>query len=934
MIDKLGIQAEMGAVSAGLIYNSVIQIVNGNGNSITEKEVQQREQQYLGRVMGDCKGLEWLNLMGKEGSDIPAIGLDSIYTALLTDTLAAQEGELRLREKREECLSALDVLNKQSRLVITGDPGSGKSALVNYLSLCLSGELLGNEHVNLQALTEPLPDRDGEPQSQEIESEGQDKPEQKEIRQVWDHIDLIPLRIILRDFAASSYFPDDNAHADACQMMDFIQSDLKKASIDYFDILKARLRLGKALVMFDGLNEVPQAGNKRKQLKACIEGFSKSYSDCRILVTCRPYAYQDTQWQLDGFSESKLRKFHKGQIIRFIRQWYLKSPEFDAEKAQTRSEKLRQTIFKRHALIDLAERPLLLSLIAYLHGKRHQLPERRADLYERLLELLIDEWEKARFKSVDADSARGIQQYSLAEFLDIGQDTIRLVLERLAFQAHANQAIKNDTKTADISSKDLTHQLYCAARANGKEVKLGQLYEYLRDRVGILCQRGGKNEEDAVYTFPHRSFQEYLAAAYFRREEEALFDCFADQNIELEDDTWQELAAHLGRTDPDRWREIIVLLGGIKSQKEPGPVWDLIKALSQNGEEPDQEQAWGLRLAVEILAENLKHKDLNRKQQRIFENIQTALPDILPTQSLPAKERASVGNYLSQIGDPRADVNSVDHMLFSLVPAGRFYMGQGEFDKGEGSLGIETPAGEYDLSYDYWLAQNPVTLQQFATFVEETDYNLRLQGVANCPIVTVSWLDVMAFCDWLTQRWHQMEWLPKNWCVSLPDEAEWEKAARGGLQIPKQAIIRTVEKAKVGFVKVDALIENPVPQRRYPWERNEIEVETLNYAMKIGSITTANIYPLGASPYACQDMAGNVWEWTRSERGDYPYPEVNTVAWKQRRKLDKSEEAVCVLRGGAFNRAPHHVRCAVRYYDRLARRSRNIGFRVVLSPLL
>jgi protein tyrosine/serine phosphatase len=60
-----------------------------------------------------------------------------------------------------------------------------------------------------------------------------------------------------------------------------------------------------------------------------------------------------------------------------------------------------------------------------------------------------------------------------------------LVLERLAFQAHASQDLKNAQETADISSKDLTHELYCAARADGKDVKIGQLYEYLRDRVGI-----------------------------------------------------------------------------------------------------------------------------------------------------------------------------------------------------------------------------------------------------------------------------------------------------------------------------------------------------------------------------------------------------------------------------------------------------------------
>ncbi|MCK5904743.1 MAG: hypothetical protein KAG86_05615, partial [Gammaproteobacteria bacterium] len=469
----------------------------------------------------------------------------------------------------------------------------------------------------------------------------------------------------------------------------------------YFEILRARLQAGEALLMFDGLDEVPQAGDRRKRLVACIEGFAKSYSDARILVTCRPYAYQDKQWQLNGFNETKLAKFHRGQIIRFIKQWYKNSPEFDDKTAQNRADKLIQEVFKTSSVTELAERPLLLSLIAYLHAKRHELPERKADLYERLLELLINEWEKVRFKAEDADSARNCHQYSLAEFLDIGQDTIRIVLERLAFEAHANQnASQNSSQneTADISAKDLTHYLYSAAKSDGKEVKISQLYEYLRDRVGILYQRGGKNEENAIYTFPHRSFQEYLAASYFRREEDALFEHF-DGKIEIEDDTWQELAATLGRTDPDKWREVIILLGGIKSQKEPGPVWGLLNALSQDIEGLDKPKTKGLRLAAEILAENLKHDSLNRKQQGIFNKIQKALPQTLKSNYLPAVERAAIDKYLGVIGDPRAEVMTVDAMPFCFVPAGAFYMGRGEFDKEGEEWRPEIPSATFNLPY-------------------------------------------------------------------------------------------------------------------------------------------------------------------------------------------------------------------------------------------
>ncbi len=68
-------------------------------------------------------------------------------------------------------------------------------------------------------------------------------------------------------------------------------------------------------------------------------------------------------------------------------------------------------------------------------------------------------------------------------------------------------------------------------------------------------------------------------------------------------------------------------------------------------------------------------------------------------------------------------------------------------------------------------------------------------------------------------------------------------------------------------------------------------------------------FPLGVSPYGCHDLAGNVWEWTRSESADYPYPAVGTEACAQR---EGGDAAVCVLRGGAFGNNPAFVRCAVR----------------------
>lgn len=905
-------QADKG-IAAGVIHGGTFnfQNITVHGALLSAEEVQRRELGYLSCVMAYCAGLEWLTLIGlDDNSNANPLKLDAVYTALLTHSSEEVKSE-QSDTRQQQALSAVAVLNRDKRLVLTGDPGSGKSAFVNYLGLCLSGEILG-QPFNLKTLTAPLPDDQGNPQTEDIQLEGKDETEQHELRQPWVHGGLIPLRIILRDFSVDEHFPAAHETGNTCHLMGFLQAWLKRIGHQaYIDILEQRLRDGKVLVMFDGLDEVPQAGDRRKQLVACIEGFAKSYADCRLLVTCRPYAYRDPQWQLRGFAVSHLAPFSRGQIIRFIQRWYSSLKTLDGEAAISRGNKLQAAVFERESLADMAKRPLLLSLIAYLDGYHYDLPERRAELYERLLELLVNRWEKKRFEAEDSEKAASLQQHSLAEFLKIGQDAIRKVLERLAFRAHVAQDAKQQD-TADIAEKDLIYELFDEARRSNQKIDQTEICDYLRDRVGILYQRAGANDQCAVYTFPHRSFQEYLAAAYFRRGEKALFADYPKCR------KWYDVAAKLGREDPDRWREVVVLSGGINALKDASSTWDLLdKLCPERHNRFDEPMAWGLRLAAEIMAEslNLRPDDLSDWELEVLERIRSALLQALTTPHLPAIERAAIGRYLAIIGDPRTEITKVEQMQFVPIPAGKFWMGKGEYDREGEEILSETPAGEYDLNYAYQMAKYPVTVAQFKQFVEASETkeagfklgnSLALLGAANTPVVYVSQAEAMQFCRWLTEYLHGKGKFLGSY-ITLPDEAEWEKAARGGLE------------------------NNPEPQRRYPWG-NEISDEHLNYQWSIGQVTTPGIYPQGASPYGCEDMAGNVWEWTRSERGDYPYPVVGTDAWQQRTDPN-GDCAVCVLRGGALNSGQRLVRSSVRSSLWQDFRVSDFGFRCCVVPM-
>ncbi|MGR9108683.1 MAG: NACHT domain-containing protein, partial [Gammaproteobacteria bacterium] len=869
MTDSGGLSADRGSAALGLAYESLIQIININhpGIGLGEAEVRKREVLYLKRIMSDCGGLEWLEQVEFSESDLPPLRLESIYTPQYVIEQEHFEHAAKRPEAQREArrLSAVEVLNREARLVLTGAPGSGKSAFVNYVLLCLAGEALNDPRAGLDALTEPVPpDQDHSPD------------QTSKARQPWDRGVLVPVRVILRDFSASAEFPTEGTTGETRHVLNFLHKKLTVwACESYWPVLEARLQEGKVLLLFDGLDEVPEAGKRRARLIQCIRGIGRSYPDVRILVTCRPYAYRQQPWRLESFADATLAEFGPGQIACFIDRWYGQLLALDPENSEQRRNHFKQAVLERESLRDLVKRPLLLNLTAYLHARRHELPSRRADLYESLLDLLIDKWEKARFEVSNTEEAHRLQQYGLAEFLRIEQKTIHTILKRLAFAAHARQP--ESAGTADIPGRDLINELTYAAKDAGHHgVDVPELCEYLRDRVGILYQRSEEDGRNAVYTFPHRSFQEYLAAAYFPLEEDELFQCFANDRSNPEFDYWPDLLAHLAQTDPERWREVVLLAAGKQIGVAPRSVWDLLSALVP--EEPadcltDSERLWGLRLAGEILAENLHYTRLTAGQRALSERIRSALPGVLATSLLPAAERVATGRHLAIIGDPRPEITDVDSMRFCRVPAGAFWMGKGAADQEGEELRSETPAGEYNLDYAYWIAENPVTVAQFRAFVSDSQHRPgdedSLKGNANEPVVRVSWDEAGAFCGWLTKRWRAQGCLPRGWNVTLPNEPEWEKAARGGLRIPVRRLIRSIseifvtEEGAMENTDDNAFEENPLTQRRYPWG-NEIDEEFCNYAMNIGRVSTPGVYPAGKSHYGCQDLGGNVWEWTRS----------------------------------------------------------------------
>jgi formylglycine-generating enzyme required for sulfatase activity len=274
---------------------------------------------------------------------------------------------------------------------------------------------------------------------------------------------------------------------------------------------------------------------------------------------------------------------------------------------------------------------------------------------------------------------------------------------------------------------------------------------------------------------------------------------------------------------------------------------------------------------------------------------------------------------------------------FIQIPKGRFLMGSQDDD--DLAYGDEKPQHTLEIHYDYWTGKYPVSNHQFREFVHSTSYVTRAEKDGWCwvwnslngkwekvknatwkyptgensknakldnhPVVQVCWYDAMAFCEWLNEKKGSI--LPQGYHFHLPNEAEWEKAARGPAG------------------------------REWPWG-NDFNVSLCNSKLdgKVHTISVGSHSPQGDSIYGVADMSGNIWEWTITLWGNdrntpsYVYPYESKDG---RENLSAGDEFFRIIRGGSFKDDIQGVRSACRDIDPPNYSLNNLGVRVFVIPI-
>ena len=216
-----------------------------------------------------------------------------------------------------------------------------------------------------------------------------------------------------------------------------------------------------------------------------------------------------------------------------------------------------------------------------------------------------------------------------------------------------------------------------------------------------------------------------------------------------------------------------------------------------------------------------------------------------------------------------------------LIPGGAFEMGD-HFNEGDSN---ELPVHTVALDA-FYMDKTEVTVGQFKTFLDDSDYNWtgsrasvdKYSPTDDHPMIYVTWDDAVAYAEWVGKR--------------LPTEAEWEYAARGGLQ-----------------------------GQRYPWG-GEVDNTKANYGNNAGTTTVTDSYP--ANGYGLYDVAGNVWEWCADWYGSDYYS--NSPA---KNPLGPDTGSKRVLRGGNWYSNTGSLRVAYRNGNYPNNRYYYYGFRCV-----
>lgn len=443
--------------------------------------------------------------------------------------------------------SALAALERERRLVLLGDPGSGKSTLINWLAWSFASQI--------------------------------------DDRWCQRMGPLVPIPIVLRELHLSSV----NTFADLLQA--WLRHGVSAPLSSHPEVLDNLLETGQALILLDGIDEISDLSLRKRLRHAVWEGM-QFYPDCVWLMTSRLVGYDDMPF--DGITETRdintlnhftdpfedklvirpdilarmiengsfqapwfpkllyLAPFNDSQIEAFAHNWYVLR-ETSTLEAERKARELISRIRENPYTQRLARTPNLLTMMALIYRVLANLPHGKALLYEEIA--------KAYLQSID-------EHRRLNTSLDFPLEQKKRWLAHVGFQLQLRRNESNQNEPSDqailAEENEVLAWIIDAMADSGYAADPNFASAYLKligERSGLLLPRG-----EGRYAFIHLSFQEYFAALYLSEiiiSPEWAAEGLSEINPAIDRDFLRNIA------NQTQWSETLVFLFEICANKYP-----------------------------------------------------------------------------------------------------------------------------------------------------------------------------------------------------------------------------------------------------------------------------------------------------------------------------------------------------------------------------
>ncbi|MEM9808949.1 MAG: NACHT domain-containing protein, partial [Cyanobacteria bacterium P01_D01_bin.56] len=430
----------------------------------------------------------------------------------LTQRLEKIEQERWNEAGKKSKVSEALLEHKTQAFALLGDPGSGKTTLLRYLTLTFA-ESKAAERLSIN--------------------------EQR-----------LPIFLPLAAYDAALANSKDVALSDF--LADYYKTNRELPGLA--PLFEKFLREGRAIVLFDGLDEVLEVST-RQLIAQRVQAFINRYLPLgnRIIMTSRVVGYQDVRLSSETIAHFRVLSLDEKGISRFIHAWSLaftvkvRDEALDSISSETIREagSIEQRLHKAIKLASvkkLASNPLLLTILAIVSCQAGLvLPRRRVELYDRYSRVLLEIWNRVR-------SQAGRPVGKSLEFLGTAK-----ILSHLALWLQQNRP-SGMARSGDVQQQLCDYYLsrkgYFLSGNGDKapssevmdavEKETLQFLQDVREHSGLLIERGKD-----TYGFMHLTFQEYFAAWALAKMPTT--------------ERWQFLCSRL---HDSRWREVILLTSG------------------------------------------------------------------------------------------------------------------------------------------------------------------------------------------------------------------------------------------------------------------------------------------------------------------------------------------------------------------------------------